>query len=482
MIKQSLQQRMQQKLSPQQIQVIKLLEIPVMELEQRIKREIEENPVLEEGAEVDEDLDNDEELENSNNNDEFTLDDYINEEDQTPSYKLKANNYSKDDKAKPIIQAAETSYRELLRSQLLLQDFNENEKQIARFLIDTLDDDGYIRRELDSVADDLAFKQNLNVESEDVSKVLEVIKENFDPVGVGAESLADCLLIQLRRKEKKTFYTKVAEEILSDYFEEFSKKHYQKIIKQLEISEDDIKQAIEEIIKLNPKPGNSSGNSATKNIAVVTPDFVLENNDGELYVTLNSRNTPELRLSKYYTNMLTEISVQKKQTKDQKKGATFVKQKMDSARWFIDAIKQREQTLMHTIEAIIKYQHQYFLEGDETKLKPMRLKDIAAITDLDISTISRVSNSKYIQTEFGVKKLKSFFSEGIMNEEGEEISTKEIKKILQEVIIEEDKKKPLTDDKLSLLLKDKGYPIARRTVAKYREQLKIPVGRLRKEL
>ena len=481
MLKQSLQQKMQQKLSPQQIQVIKLLEIPVMELEQRIKREIEENPVLEEGAEIDEDAENEEELEETKE-DEFTLEDYINEEDDTPSYKLKANNYSKDDKAKPIIQAAETSYRELLRSQLHLQNFSETEKQIAEFLINTLDDDGYIRREIESIADDLAFKQNLDVEIETVSKILQVIKENFDPVGVGAESLPDCLLIQLRRKENKTFYTKVAEEILSDYFDEFSKKHYPKIIKQLEISEDDLKQAIEEIIKLNPKPGNSSGSSASKNIAVVTPDFVLENNDGELYVTLNSRNTPELRLSKYYTNMLNEISVPQKQTKDQKKAATFVRQKVDSANWFIDAIKQREQTLMSTIEAIIKYQHEYFLEGDETKLRPMRLKDIAAITGLDISTISRVGNSKYIQTEFGVKLLKSFFSEGIMNEEGEEISTKEIKKILQEVVAEEDKKKPLTDDKLSLLLKEKGYPIARRTVAKYREQLKIPVGRLRKEL
>ena len=485
MLKQSLQQKLLQKLSPQQIQMIKLLEIPTIQLEQRIKKELEENPVLEEGKELDEFEDNvedevsEENLENDT--DEFSLEDYINEED-VPSYKLSANNYSKDDKKEDIPFSIGISFHEHLQNQIGLRYLNEKEEILALYLIGNLDDDGYVRRKLESVANDLAFSQNIETNEDELLEVLRIVQD-LEPIGVGARTLQECLLLQIETKDQENAVIKLSRKILKYYFEEFTKKHYEKIITRLNIKEEELKEAINVILKLNPKPGSSFSDSS-RVIQTLVPDFVLDNKEGDLQLTLNSKNVPELRLSYTYTEMLQSYSSKKKEekTKSDKEAITFVKQKLDSAKWFIDAIRQRQNTLLLTMNAIIEYQYKYFLDGDESMLRPMILKDIAEKTDLDISTISRVANSKYIQTHFGIYALKYFFSEGLQTESGEEVSTREIKSILKECIEVEEKKKPLTDDKLTEILKEKGYKIARRTVAKYREQLNIPVARLRKEL
>lgn len=485
MLKQSLQQKLLQKLSPQQIQMIKLLEIPTIQLEQRIKKELEENPVLEEGKELDEYQDNNEEEISEdnldNNNDEFSLEDYINDED-IPSYKLSANNYSKDDKKEDIPFSTGISFHEHLQDQIGLRHLSEKEEILALYLIGNLDDDGYVRRKLEAVANDLAFSQNIETDEDELLEVLRIVQD-LEPVGVGARTLQECLLLQIQSKDQEIPVIALARKILKYYFDEFTKKHYEKIITRLNIAEEDLKNAINEILKLNPKPGSSFSDSS-RVIQTLVPDFILDNKEGDLQLSLNSKNVPELRLSYTYTEMLQSFSDKRKEdkTKSDKEAISFVKQKLDSAKWFIDAIKQRQNTLLLTMNAIIEYQYNYFLEGDESMLKPMILKDIAEKTGLDISTISRVANSKYIQTHFGIYSLKYFFSEGLQTESGEEVSTREIKSILKECIEAEEKKKPLTDDKLTEILKEKGYKIARRTVAKYREQLNIPVARLRKEL
>ncbi len=479
----SLQQKLLQKLSPQQIQVIKLLEIPALQLEQRIKKELEENPVLE--LESDE-IDGDQEMNMSDDgagetdidNEEFTLDDYYDEEEDIPAYRLNANNYSKDDKYVDIPFSVGTTFHEFLLEQLGVADLNEDEQHLAEYIIGNIDDDGYLRRDLPAISDDLAFNLNLEVTEEELLKILKVIQQ-FDPPGVGARDLQECLLIQLKRQNKREFIT--AREIVTNYFDEFTKKHYSKIQAKLELSDQELKEAIDQILKMNPKPGSSYSNPLNKANQHIVPDFILENIDGELILSLNQRNVPELKINDSYLDMIRSMSGNGK-NKSRKEAMAFVKEKIDSAKWFIDALQQRQATLMQTMSEIVNFQKAYFLDGDETKLKPMILKDIAERTGLDISTISRVSNSKYIQTHFGIYPLKYFFSEGLQKDDGEEVSTREIKKILQDCIDGEDKSKPMTDDKLAAILKKKSYNIARRTVAKYREQLGIPVARLRKEL
>ncbi|MGD9931758.1 MAG: RNA polymerase factor sigma-54 [Mangrovibacterium sp.] len=478
----SLQQKMLQKLSPQQIQVIKLLEIPTMQLEQRIKKELEENPILEltSDSPSDESTAQDEEHDNDNDNDEFSLEDYM-DEDDIPEYRLSANNYSKDDKQIDIPFSAGTSFHESMHEQLGLADLNETQRKLAEYIIGNIDEDGYLRRDLLSISDDLAFNLNLDVSEKELAEILETIQD-FDPPGIGARNLQECLLLQIQRK-KGTPATCLAMKIIDENFEEFTRKHYDKILKKFEISEEELKEAIAEILKLNPKPGSSYSNPLSKSNQVIVPDFILENNDGELQLSLNQRNVPDLRMNSHYMDMLRSYTENKKNiSRDQKDAMLFVKQKLDSAKWFIDAIRQRHHTLLVTMSEIIDFQKEYFQEGDETKLRPMILKDIADLTGLDISTISRVSNSKYIQTNFGIFPLKYFFSEGMQKDNGEEVSTREIKKILEDCISSEDKRRPLTDDRLAQILKEKSYPIARRTVAKYREQLGIPVARMRKEL
>ncbi len=479
----SLQQRLLQKLSPQQIQVIKLLEIPTIQLEQRIKSELEENPILEliENDDSNESYDDTESSESdSPQNDEFSLEDYLNEED-IPNYRLNANNYSKDDKQVEMPYSSDLSFHDSLTEQLGLTNLKEEEVKIAEYIIGNIDEDGYLRRDLLSISDDLAFHLNMDVKLEDLERYLDIIQD-FDPSGVGARDLQECLLLQILRKKGKDS-TCLAAKIIQNNFEEFTKKHYDKIQRKYEITDEELKDAIDEILKLNPKPGSSYSNPMTKSNQVIVPDFLLDNVDGELILTLNQRNVPELQLSSTYLDLMKSYSSNKGgATKDQKDAIMFMKQKLDSAKWFIDAIRQRHQTLYLTMSEIIKFQKEYFMEGDETKLKPMILKDIADLTGLDISTISRVSNSKYIQTHFGIYPLKYFFSEGLQTDTGEEVSTREIKKILKECIDNEDKKIPVTDEKLALILKEKSYIVARRTVAKYREQLGIPVARMRKEL
>ena len=506
-----------QKLSPQQIQLIKLLEIPTIQLEQRIKREIEENPVLEEGGSEDEERDRQEEdfAQNGDTEDnyeedynenskeiedtedyiqdsyqdeklsgEYAPDDYY-DDDETPNYRLSANNYSDDDDRKneiPYTQAA--SLHETLLSQLGLGVMNEREQLLAEYIIGNIDDDGYLRRDLESISDDIAFSANLETDEKELKKLLTIIQE-FDPAGVGARDIQECLMIQIVRKYKSGLgdknVLKTAYKILHDYFPEFTKKHYEKIIGKIDASEKTIKSAIEEITHLNPKPGSIYGNLLAKNSQHIIPDFILEENEGELILHLNSKNVPELRLNKTYSDMI-EIMSKKTANPKEKETLLFVKQKLDSAKWFIEAIRQRQNTLMETMQSIITFQHEYFQEGDETKLKPMILKDIAEKTGFDISTISRVANSKYIQTHFGIFPLKFFFSEGMQTDTGEEVSTREIKKILKECIEKESKQRPLTDEKLAQILQQRGYQIARRTVAKYREQMNILVARLRKKL
>ncbi len=489
MLNQRLQQKLLQKLSPQQILLMKLLQIPSMALEQRIKQEIEENPALEESSDADEDQDEiidgddtrDENLEDEydSKEDEFDLDDYM-QDDEIPSYKTSTNNQSSDDERKDIPYASGMSFQDVLLSQLGLRMLTDNQKVIAETIIGNLDDSGYLQREISAMVDDLAFAQNINVSDDEILKILKVVQE-FDPAGVGARNLQECLLIQLRRKQDEDRpAVGLAIIVLENHFNEFVKKHYDKIMKKAKINEDELKDALAEVLKLNPKPGNSLSET-TKTIQYVIPDFIIHNTNGDLELSLNSRNAPELRLSRAYTNMM-EAYAENKKDKQKKEAFMFIKQKIDSAKWFMEAIRQRQNTLFVTMNAIMEFQRDYFLTGDETKLRPMILKDIAEIVNLDISTISRVANSKYVQTPFGTFLLKSFFSESMQTESGEEVSTREIKKILSECIDSENKTKPHTDELLTNILKEKGYNIARRTVAKYREQLNIPVARLRKEL
>jgi RNA polymerase sigma-54 factor len=481
MLKQRLQQKLLQKLSPQQIQMIKLLEIPAMQLEQRIKKELEENPVLEEGRDKDEfETQTESEGEPVDSN-EFSIDEYLNKDD-IPSYKLYSRNYSKDEKRTEIPFSVGASFHDHLEAQLGLRKLDDQEHALAEYIIGNIDEDGYLRRDLEAISDDLVFSLNIESTEEDILKILRIIQD-FDPIGVGARDLRECLLLQIRSKDQNNHNISNATKIIRYHFDEFTRKHYDKIQTKLGILDDELKDAIEEILHLNPKPGSSFSDSLNKSTHVIIPDFILENNDGQLEISLNSRNTPELKISRTYSEMLESYAANKeKPSSEQKEAVSFVKQKLDSAKWFIDAIKQRQNTLHLTMNAILEYQEDYFIEGDETRLKPMILKDIADKTGLDISTISRVANSKYIQTHFGIFPLKFFFSEGLQTESGEEVSTREIKKILQECIDNEEKRKPLTDDKLAVILQDKGYHIARRTVAKYREQLNIPVARMRKEL
>ncbi len=476
-----------QKLSPQQIMLMKLLQIPTMALEQRIKQEIEENPALEDTGEVNDELNEnqEEDFENDLDNkdgDEFDLSDYLNDDD-TPAYKLQANNYSKDDERKEIPYASGSTFHDHLFAQLGLRRLSEKQLVIANTIIGNLDDSGYLQRELTAMVDDLAFTQNVMATTSEILEVLRGIQE-LDPAGVGARNLKECLLIQLQRKldENPERDLDLPIIIIERYFNEFTKKHYDKILKKAKITDEQLKTAIDEILKLNPKPGNSMGETIKTN-QYISPDFMININDGKLELTLNSRNAPELRLSRTYMEMIEDYSADKGKKSNQRKEAIlFVKRKIDSAKWFIDAIRQRQNTLSVTMDTIMNYQKEYFLTGDETTLRPMILKDIADIVHLDISTISRVANSKYAQTPYGTFLLKTFFSEKMQTDSGEEVSTREIKKILQNCVEGEDKIKPLTDEQLTGILKEKGYNIARRTVAKYREQLNIPVARLRKEL
>lgn len=481
-LKQSMSQKLDQRLSPQQIQLMKLLQVPTLELDQRIKQEIEENPALEEGKEeLEDDYSNEDEYDDSDVNDDerdFDIDEYLG--DDEPSYKTSISNKGKDDDEKAVPLSSGKSFQERLMNQLNLQALTEKEVTIASFLIGNLDDAGYLERELEAIVDDLAFSQNISTTEEELEAVLEKVQE-LEPAGIGARDLRECLLLQIDRKQNGDITRYTAKKILEDHFETFTKKHYSKITHKLEISDDDLKQAIGEIIRLNPKPGGSLKESS-KSLQQIVPDFQISENEGELQLTINGRNAPDLKVSRGYEKMLRNYAEGAKLNKNDKEAMTFVKQKLESAKWFIDAIKQRQNTLFLTMNAIMNYQKEYFLTGDETNLRPMILKDIAEIVDLDISTISRVANSKYVQTPFGTMSLKYFFSESLSTDSGEEVSTREVKTILTDAVEAENKKKPLTDEKLAKLLKEKGYNIARRTVAKYREQLNIPVARLRKEL
>ncbi len=478
-LKQYLAQKLEQRLSPQQIQLMKLLQVPTMELDQRIKQEIEENPALEEGEEYDEDYENEDDYDDYEEEvPEFDISEYIDEDGS--DYKTKANNTSKDDEERVIPLSGEQSFQEKLIEQLHLLYLTDEQFQIAEMIIGNLDESGYLKREIDALVDDLAFALNLNVTEPEVEEILEVIQE-LDPAGVGARDLQECLLIQINRKQDGDITRFTAKVILEKYFEEFTKKHYERIASKLEIEDEDLKDAIEEILKLNPKPGGSMKESA-KNHQQIIPDFMITEFEGQLELNINGRNAPDLKVSRTYEQMLRTYAEGAKTSKSDKEALLFVKQKLDGAKWFIDAIKQRQNTLLHTMEAIMTYQKAYFLTGDETQLKPMILKDIAEIVNMDISTVSRVANSKYVQTGYGIFPLKYFFSESLSTDSGEEVSTREVKKILSEAIEGEEKRKPLTDEKLMALLQEKGYNIARRTVAKYREQLNIPVARLRKEL
>ena len=472
-MKQYLKLKLSQKLSPQQIQLMKLIQLPTLDFEQKIQREIEENPALEENKSLNDNENGDE----YSSSDEINIDDYLNYDD-TPSYKLNTRNTSNSED-KNIPYSATISFTEYLLSQLKPISMDEKMMKVAEFLVGSIDESGYIRLTIDEVIDDLVFTQNLIVNEEEINNVLEIIHE-LDPAGVGAMSLQDCLIIQLKRKEK-TKMNLLAVDIIENSFEQFSKKHYEKLINKYCITQEDLKAVIKIISKLNPKPGGSfSGNS--KIIEQVIPDFKISIENNELILDLNYRNSPMLSISKDYNEMLKGYKLEKNKTKSQKQAVQFIKQKLDSAKWFIDAVKQRQQTLLITMQAIMDYQEDFFLTGDEKNIKPMILKDIANKIDMDISTVSRVANSKYVDTPYGTKLLKEFFSESMKTTSGEEISTIEIKKILEKIIDDESKKKPLTDEKLVSLLKEKGYKIARRTVAKYREQLNIPVARLRKEI
>jgi len=485
MLNQKLQQKLLQKLSPQQIQMIKLLEVPAMQLEQRIKKEMEENPALEEGPEEEEIQGNDEDEINDEEEvreqEEFSLDDYLNDED-IPDYRLQSNNASKDEERREEIPfSAGSSFHDNLISQFNLRVSTEREQTLGEYIIGNIDDDGYLRREVENMVDDLAFLQNITTDTDELNRVLEIIHD-LEPSGVGARDLRECLLLQLERKDQSSPSVRLASTIIRDYFDEFSRRHYEKIMSRLMIGENEMKGVIDEVLKLNPKPGGAVSDPYSKTAQHIIPDFILEQADYGLELSLNNRNIPELKISKGYSEMLESYARDKAAGKQNRDAIMFVKQKLDSAKWFIDAIKQRQNTLLLTMNAILEYQKEYFAEGDDTKLRPMILKDIAEMTGLDISTISRVANSKYIQTHFGIYPLKFFFSEGMQTDAGDEVSTREIKRILQECLGSEDKRRPLTDEKLTEILQEKGYQIARRTVAKYREQLNIPVARMRKEI
>lgn len=485
MLKQTIQQKLQVKLSPQQIQLMKMLQIPTMELDQRIKEEMEVNPALEEGSEESESADDEqsedqqEEQETENKEeDEIDLSDYF-DDDDIPDYKLRVNNHSADDEERDTPLGAGRTFQDLLFAQLGMTELDEDQRLLAEYLIGNLDENGYLRRELAAVANDLAFSMNISATVADLEEVLAVIQD-LDPPGVGARDLRECLLIQIKRSEVRNADTIMAEKVLVKYFEEFTKKHYEKIAKRLDIEESELKPAIDLILHLNPKPGNSMIEAA-RTVQHIVPDFLLISEDEELKLTLNARNAPELRISREYREMMQHYAKAKVKDAKEKEALLFVKQKIDSAKWFIDAIRQRNDTLLYCMQAIVDYQKEFFLSGDETKLKPMILKDIADMVGMDISTISRVANSKHIQTNFGTYLLKYFFSESLSTDDGEEVSSREVKQILKDAIEAEEKRKPLPDEKLMELLNEKGYNIARRTVAKYREQLGIPVARLRKE-
>ncbi len=486
MLKQYLQFKLSQKLSPQQIQLMKLIQLPTQAFEQRLKQELEENPALEGGKE-EHDNDYDSDLDNStdefNDNDsidanDINVDEYLSD-DEIPDYRTQANNYSSDDDDKVMPYAAGTSFTQHLVNQLNTYRLSDEERDIAEFLVGSVDESGYIRRSLSEIMDDLAFTQNVYTTEDKIEHVLKIVHQ-LDPAGVGARNLQECLSIQLHRKQK-TPDCELAINIIDDAFDQFTKKHYKKLIQKFDISEMQLKDAISEIEHLNPKPGGSyAGNNRI--VEHVVPDFAIKIVDSELELTLNGRNAPQLHVSREYNNMLKGYKDSKDKSKSQKDAVIFIKQKLDAAKWFIEAIKQRQQTLFITMSAIMHYQKEYFLTGDERKLKPMILKDIADEISMDVSTVSRVANSKYVDTPYGTKLIKEFFSESMKNDQGEDVSTREIKKILETVIEEENKKKPLTDETLASILKEKGYPIARRTVAKYREQLDIPVARLRKKI
>lgn len=490
MLKQHLQQKLLQKLSPQQIQFIKLLQVPTVALDTRIKEELEENPALEDPSlmtqdepkgEYDDLNDTPEDFEGPSEDssmDEFNVDDYL-QDDNTNDYSTNYNNGDDDEEKKETPIAIESTFFESLQEQLDLIPLSDQDFIVGKQIIGSLDDDGYLRRPLGSMIDDLAFSQNVMVEEEDVLEMLKLI-QSFDPPGIGARDLKECLLIQLKRKDTNNPIIVKAMNVVENYLDEFTRKHYDKLEKSLGLDSEELKEVVNEILRLNPKPGDA--NQVTTKQMQIIPDFHISNNDGILILTLNSKNAPELKVSRSYQEMFEHYDKASSRDKKLKEAVQFVKQKLDSAKWFIDAIKQRQQTLLKTMNAIMHYQYEYFLTADERKMRPMILKDIADKIDMDISTVSRVANSKYVQTEFGTFLLKSFFSEAIQTENGEEVSNKEVKKILEDCIGNEDKRKPLADEKLTEILKERGYNIARRTVAKYREQMNIPVARLRKEL
>ena len=469
MLKQGLELKQQQKLSPLQIQTIKLIELPVQELEQRIRKELEENPVL------DEDISSENEENEAPR--EVSLSEYK-EDDSIPSYRLRSDNYSKDERPQYNTFSVKESFTQSLQEQLGYRNLTEHQYAVASFLIGSLDDDGYLRRSIDSVVDDLSFRANVETTEDEVIEMLKVIQE-FEPAGVGARDLRECLLLQIKLC-KKTPAVLNAMKILNNYFNDFTSKHYQKIMTRMNISEDELKAAIAKILKLNPSPGGQIDDSYTDQAQQIVPDFLLEYKDGELNLSMPRFSVPELRVNRKYADILLEAA--NTSERDKKEAAAFVKKKLDSAKWFVEAIKQRHNTLSSTMQAIVDYQRDYFVDGDESNLKPMVLKDIAEKTGFDISTISRVVNSKYIETHFGIYSLKYFFSEGLENQDGEEVSTRELKKALQECVDNEDKRKPYTDDELVDQMTEKGYKVARRTIAKYRDQLGIPKARLRKEL
>lgn len=471
MLKQELGLKQVQKLSPLQIQTIKLIELPIQDLEQRIRKELEENPVLDDETPESKDEDGEEQPR------EVSLSD-IKEDDSIPDYKLRVNNYGKDERPEYNTFSVKESFTQSLMEQLGFRNLSEHQHDIAAFIIGSLDEDGYLRRDIDSLVDDLAFRMNIETTPEEVEKMLHIIQE-FDPPGIGARDLRECLLIQLNGL-KQTPDVINAQRILTDWFQEFSNKHFQKIMTRLNLSQDEMKAAMARIVKLNPSPGGQIDDSYNDQAQQIVPDFILSLENGELKLTMPRFSIPEIRINKKYADLLMDAANSSERQK--KEAATFVKQKMDSAKWFVEALKQRHNTLLSTMQAIIDYQHDYFMDGDESHLKPMVLKDIASKTGFDISTISRVVNSKYIETHFGIFPLKYFFSEGLENQQGEEVSTRELKKVLQDFVDKEDKHKPLTDDELVTLMNEKGYKVARRTIAKYRDQLNIPKARLRKEL
>jgi RNA polymerase sigma-54 factor len=484
MLKQQLQQKLQQKLSPQQIQFIRLLELPAIELEERIKHELEENPALEEGPETNSMEQSEEESEPENaspdeTDTDLSLGDYLTEDD-IPDYKMREIR-ERAEKKEEIPFSTSQSLNEYLIQQLGLRDLSEKEVKIAEYIIGNIDDDGYLRRDLSAIADDLIFQVAQTVDDKEIESVIQVVQD-FDPPGICARNLQECLLLQLERREK-TWYSALAVRILKDYFDEFTRKHYDKIMRLLNISESELKQVIQEIIMLNPKPGSLWEETLTAAMSQITPDFVVEAHNGELFLNMNSRDVPDLHVSRDYMEIFQNYAANKSnQTPDMRNAVQFVKQKLDSAQCFIDAVRQRQETLRRTMEVIISLQKEFFLSGDESALRPMILKDVSERAGYDISTISRVSNSKYVQTNFGIYPLKYFFSESMYTDSGEEVSSREIKKIMKEYIDGENKRKPLPDEEIAFILKKKGYIIARRTIAKYREQMDIPVARLRKEI